>query len=160
MSVHYNPYFDPTNGHPYVEIAGIKWATMNVGATSETDAGLYFAWGDTQGYTASQVGTDKQFTWADYKFNPSGDGTTMTKYNATDGLVQLDLEDDAAHVIMGGNWRMPTEAELTILLNNITNQETTVNGVKGRMFRSKTDITKELFFPKSYCSNSKINNDF
>ena len=29
---------------------------MNVGAQTETDYGLYFAWGETQGYTASQVG--------------------------------------------------------------------------------------------------------
>ena len=26
--------FDPTNGHAYVEIGGVKWATMNVGASS------------------------------------------------------------------------------------------------------------------------------
>jgi len=42
---------------PYVEIAGIKWSTMNIGASTETDAGLYFQWGDIQGYTASQCGS-------------------------------------------------------------------------------------------------------
>ena len=31
-----------TNGHDYVEIGGIKWATMNIGANSVTDTGLYF----------------------------------------------------------------------------------------------------------------------
>jgi hypothetical protein len=36
-----------SNGHDYVEIGGIKWATMNVGATKVTDVGLYFQWGDT-----------------------------------------------------------------------------------------------------------------
>ena len=44
-------------GHEYVEIAGIKWATCNIGANSITDYGLYFQWGDTQGYTADQVGS-------------------------------------------------------------------------------------------------------
>ena len=56
--VHYNPLVDPYNGHAYVDLglpSGTKWAKMNVGASSETDAGLYFAWGETQGYTASQV---------------------------------------------------------------------------------------------------------
>jgi hypothetical protein len=74
--VHYNPYVDPYNGHAYVEIGGLKWATMNVGANSITDYGLYFQWGDTQGYTASQVGSgegQKAFTWADYKY---GNGTS------------------------------------------------------------------------------------
>ena len=44
------------NGFEYVDLglpSGTLWATMNVGASSETDYGLYFAWGETQGYTAS-----------------------------------------------------------------------------------------------------------
>ena len=57
---------DPYKGHDYVEIGGLKWATMNVGANNITDAGLYFQWGDTQGYTAAQVGSgegQKYFGW-------------------------------------------------------------------------------------------------
>jgi hypothetical protein len=92
--VHYNP--DPYAGHEYVEIGGLKWATMNVGANSITDTGLYFQWGDISGYTAEQVGRDegqKFFGWSDYKY---GNGTSspgdtgMTKYNATDGLTTLE----------------------------------------------------------------------
>lgn len=85
------------NGHAYVEIGGIKWATMNIGANSVTDYGLYFQWGDIQGYTASQVGSgagQKYFGWADYKYgngtsSPSASG--MTKYNSTDGKTVLEL---------------------------------------------------------------------
>ena len=55
--VHYNPYVDPCQQHDYVEIGGIKWATKNVGACTEADYGFYFQWADTQGYTASQVGS-------------------------------------------------------------------------------------------------------
>lgn len=85
------------NGHDYVEIGGIKWATMNVGANSVADYGLYFQWGDTQGYTASQVGSgegQKYFGWADYKYGngtSSPGDTDMTKYNATDGKTVLEL---------------------------------------------------------------------
>jgi len=94
--VHYNPHVDQYVGHEYVEIGGLKWATMNVGATSIIDTGLYFAWGDTSGYTASQVGSgegQKYFGWADYKYGngTSSPGTTgMTKYNSTDGLTTLE----------------------------------------------------------------------
>jgi len=80
---------------------------MNVGASSEKDAGLYFAWGETQGYTASQVGTDKQFSWNDYALTEDN-GSTMTKYNATDGKTELDLEDDAVAANWGGEWHIPT----------------------------------------------------
>ena len=93
------PILDGTNanGHDYVEIGGLKWSTMNIGANSVTDYGLYFQWGDTQGYTAAQVGNgegQKYFGWEDYKY---GNGTSspgaagMTKYNATDGLTTLEL---------------------------------------------------------------------
>ena len=151
--VHYNPFVDPYNGHAYVEIGGLKWATMNVGATSETDYGLYFQWGDTQGYTASQVGSgegQKYFDWADYKFNPSGDGETITKYNSTDGKTVLDLEDDAVAANWGGAWRMPTNDELRAL-GNAVNAVWTTNyngsGINGIICTDKTDSSKTLFFP-------------
>ena len=46
------------NGHEYVKIAGRKWATMNVGATTvadswETSYGDFYAWGDTTTYYKS-----------------------------------------------------------------------------------------------------------
>ena len=31
--------------------SGLKWATTNVGASAPEDFGLYFAWGETEGYT-------------------------------------------------------------------------------------------------------------
>lgn len=105
------PKYSAEATYEYVDLglpSGTLWAKMNVGAESETDTGLYFAWGETEGYTAEQVGVDKQFTWADYKFNPSGDGETFTKY--TSGEETLELIDDAAAVNMGGNWHMPSEA--------------------------------------------------
>ena len=125
--VHYNPLVDPYNGKAYVDLgltSGTLWAKMNVGASSEKDAGLYFAWGETQGYTASQVGTgdgQKAFTWSDYKFNPSGDGSTMSKYNASDNNTHLELTDDAAAANMGGDWHMPNRAQCIELFKETKN---------------------------------------
>lgn len=31
--------------------SGLKWAAWNVGATKPEEFGLYFAWGETKGYT-------------------------------------------------------------------------------------------------------------
>lgn len=111
----------PAPQHDYVEIGGIKWATMNVGATSVTDYGLYFQWGDTQGYTASQVGSgegQKSFEWTGYKY-ANNSSTIITKYNATDGLTTLELSDDAVNAAWGGSWRMPTSAECNTLINAV-----------------------------------------
>ena len=109
--------------------SGLLWADRNIGAATPEDAGLYFQWGDTQGWTAEQVGVDKDF--GNYKFSSGG---TYTKYNETDGKRELDLEDDAAHVIIGGNCKMPTHRDFfelfsytDIYLITETNQE--INGI-------------------------------
>ena len=121
---------DAFNGHEYVDLglpSGTLWAKMNVGAESETDGGLYFAWGETQGYAASQVGTDKNFSWSDYTLTEDS-GSTMTKYNATDGKTHLELTDDAAAVNMGGDWHMPNRAQCIELLRETKNGFVTNEG--------------------------------
>ena len=84
---------------------------------------MYFQWGDTQGYTAEQVGWEheegkKYFGPSAYKFSIDGSSSNLSKYNASDSKTVLDPEDDAAHVNMGGNWRMPTFDEYKELLLN------------------------------------------
>lgn len=147
--------------HEYVDLglpSGLKWAKCNVGAEKETDAGLYFAWGETTGYTASQVGTDKQFSWSDYKYGNSD--SNLTKYNQSDGNTVLESTDDAVSQIMGGNWRMPTKDEFDELLSGTTNEwiaNYEGTGVKGRKFTSKTDTSKYIFIPAAgYCDDGSV----
>ena len=153
-TVHYNPS-TPTPPHDFVEIGGLKWATMNVGANSITDYGLYFQWGDAQGYTADQAGEgegQKNFAWEDYKYatNVQGYDADMTKYNATDGKTVLEASDDAVTANWGGQWRMPTSAEYEAL-GEAVNTAWTANyqgsGVAGLVCTDKTDSSKVLFFP-------------
>lgn len=52
------------NGFEYVDLelpSGTLWATCNVGASKHSGFGLYFQWGDTNGYAKDQVGKNKQF---------------------------------------------------------------------------------------------------
>ena len=84
--------------------SGTLWCDRNLGASSPEDAGLYFQWGDTQGYTAEQVGNEegqKSFIWGDYKFSVNGSDTNFSKYNNSDSKSVLDLEDDAANIMLG-----------------------------------------------------------
>ena len=161
--VHYNP--DPYNGHEYVDLglpSGTKWATMNVGANSETDSGLYFQWGETQGYADAST---KAFSWEDYKYGKfnSSDATNrgMTKYNREDSKTELDAEDDAAHVNMGGEWHMPTKEQCEELFNtaNCTSEWVTDyngSGVNGHLFTSKVNGNK-LFVPAvGYCEGGSV----
>ena len=156
------------DGHEYVEIGGVKWATMNIGASTISDPGLYFQWGDTCGYTSGQCGSNstsykKPFSWGDYKFcNTTGTtdpGTNFSKYNSTDKESKpiLDECDDMVRANWGCNWRMPTTDEFVALGNAVNTAWTQVNGVSGMMLTDKTDSTKTLFFPAAgYCSSGSL----
>lgn len=142
----YTPEVD-FNGHDYVDLGVVLpngnkllFATNNVGANTVTDYGNYYAWGETT--------TKSDYSWSTYTFNPSGDGFTFTKYNSTDQKVTLDPEDDPVRVNMGGNWRSPTDAELTALLNQTTNTWVTDyngSGINGRVFTGTNGNT--MFVP-------------
>ena len=154
--VHYNPLIT----HTYVDLglpSGTKWGVMNIGAENETDYGLYFAWGETKGYTG--ITEEKKFIWDDYKY---GTESNLTKYNTTDGLTTLEPSDDAATVNWGGKWRMPTIEQFNELLDpsNCTNEwveDYNGSGVNGRLFTSVRN-SKTLFFPAAgYCYDGSLN---
>ena len=136
-----------------------------MGANSITDAGLYFQWGDTQGYTAAQVGTDKQFSDEDCKYGPiDWNDTTnvgLTKYNNTDHKTVLEASDDAVTAAWGGNWRMPTTAEFVALGTATTSAWTADyegSGVAGLVLTANGDDSKVLFFPAcGYASDGSMN---
>ena len=138
--------------------SGTLWSTMNVGAFKPSDFGFYFQWGDTSGYTADQIGTEngkKKFAsdWSDYKFGKPN----FSKYKIKG--VKLELEDDAAHVHMGGNWHMPTPEQIKELLNKTTTARTTSDGAIGVKFTSKEDTSKFIFIPAAgHADNGSVYN--
>ena len=134
--------------------SGTKWANMNVGAEQPEDYGLYFAWGETVGY-GSDTSDGRSFDWANYtwcndSYNTQTKYCTDSSYGTVDNKTVLDLEDDAAYVNWGSSWRMPTITEIKELLNNTTSEWTTVNGVNGRKFTSKTN-GNSIFLPAAGC---------
>lgn len=113
----------------------VKWRGMNVGASHATDRGGYYAWGETS-------------TKSDY------DSKTYTGTFVS----QLPLDKDAAHVNLGGNWRMPTKTEYQELIDNCTwsyvgnsswDNPTYINSVKGFIISSNKNgyQKKAIFLP-------------
>ena len=146
------------NGYEYVDLglpSGMKWATCNVGATAPEEYGGYYAWGETNRKTV--------YDWSTYKYcNDSY--VTLTKYctdssyGTVDNKTVLELEDDAARINWGGNWRMPTKEELDELKNtsNCIWEWTTKNGVNGYKVTSKVNANS-IFLPAAgYCGNGYI----
>ena len=140
------------NGFEYVDLglpSGTKWARCNVGANSETDNGLYFAFGETKGYDSPNGA--KIFDRHHYKFSNKSFLCKFTKYNNTDGKKVLDLCDDAAHIHMGGKWHMPTKEQFEELLDEKNTASTwiydyCIREVSGRLFRSRIN-NETLFIP-------------
>ncbi len=111
------------NGYEYVDLglpSGLKWATQNVGASSPTGAGNYYAWGEKT--TKSTYTVD----------NCSTIGHPVTYY-------------DAANSILGGTWRVPEVAEFEELINNCTWTWTTMDGVQG--YRVTGPNGNSIFLP-------------
>ena len=106
--------------------SGMLWADRNIGAAAPEEFGLYFAWGETEGFTIQQIQEGiRSFNWEDYKF-----GNPVSKYNDTDGLIFLQEVDDAAYQI-DNTYRIPTVQAFDELINNTTATTETINGVKG-----------------------------
>ena len=74
--------------------SGLKWASCNVGAEKPEDFGLYFAWGETEGYTG--ITSEKGFYWGDYKYSSGQTSSTstifkgLTKYNTKSSSGTVD----------------------------------------------------------------------
>lgn len=140
------------NQNDYVDLglpSGTLWATRNIGANSPKESGDYFAWGETKGYKSGKT----VFTWITYKWS-KGDKNKLTKYcdksrfgnnGFTDNKIELDLEDDAAYVNWGSNWRMPSIEQQNELREKCTWKWVTYKGTSGYVVKGSNG--KSIFLP-------------
>jgi len=101
----------------------VKWASFNFGASSESEVGGYYKWGDPTGNVEGYVFS-----------NPEVDNISGTQY-------------DVVRKTWGGTWRIPTASEVKELRDNCSKTWTTVNGVSGIRFTGKTG--RSIFLPVS-----------
>lgn len=137
----------------------VLWAECNIGANSPEEYGWYFQWGGTIPYNSNRTpvegGDAIDFGWTNYPLC-NGSYGTITKYciNSSNGTVDnktiLEPEDDAAHVLIGSNCRMPTNDEYQELIDACDVTWTfnyNGSGIGGTIFTLKSDHSKTLFFP-------------
>lgn len=104
------------NGHEWVDLglpSGTKWATCNVGASTATEYGYYYAWGETS--------TKSYYSDSNY---PNGNNSNIP-YNIAGTSY------DVAKIQWGSTWRMPTFTEISELANKCSFEWTTMGGNKG-----------------------------
>ena len=133
----------------------VKWATMNVGATSPEEFGDYFSWGETSPKNGA-------YNWENYEHRMTGDSfnnVTFKKYvinvQGGDNKKRLEYSDDAARVNWGKGWRIPTSDEFRDLINNCVEEWVMINGIYGFQLTSRA-TGNSIFLPASgICGNPK-----
>ena len=161
---------EKTITYEYVDLglpSGLKWAKCNIGATSATEDGVLFQWGDISGISGSLVGkySDENYSWATAPFNGGNTSYNAGVFNSVKDTACpngiLAKEYDAAAQIMGGDWRMPTLTDFQELLNGTTNEWITDynrTGVSGRKFTSKAN-GNSIFIPAAgNCDDGRVDN--
>lgn len=137
-----------TEEHEFVDLglpSGTLWATCNVGASTPEEYGKYFAWGETD--------PKDSYTWDTYKWGyiDSHGEWILSKYNMStisgvvDNITELELADDAAYVILGASWRIPTWEQALELVEFCSWTWTSKNGVCGQLGTGPNGNT--VFFP-------------
>ena len=99
-----------TNGKNYVDLglpSGNLWSTSNLPK-------YFYRWGELEGTTLTATINANTYRW----------GAELTKYNAEDQYTALWLDDDAANILYGGDWIIPTVEDWVELFNNTTIQST------------------------------------
>ena len=102
------------DGHEFVDLglpSGLLWATANVGADDELEAGKYYAWAVS--YPDPPYREDHYKHYREFIFSYATD-----KYNWWDQRTVVEPADDAATVNWGADCRMPKIEEFEELADS------------------------------------------
>ena len=116
--------------------SGLLWATINIGASSPSDAGDYFAWGEKE--------MKDNYGWETYKLC-NGTYSSIFKYTQNDGKTVLDPQEDVETSRLGKGWRIPTKDEMEELVNECKWTWERLNGQLGWKVTGKNG--KSIFLP-------------
>ena len=134
----------------YVDLGlSVKWATCNLGAQVPFVSGDLYSWGEIKPKDTYCPDNYKFFQTTESFF---GHKHKLTKYcnqkrfGFVDNKYELDIEDDAANVILGKDWRIPTKKEARELINNCIWKKIEIGEINGYQAISKIN-GKSIFIP-------------
>lgn len=148
------------NGYSYVDLglpSGNKWATCDLGSTIVEKNGDTYPWGDLvpDSYLENEKRPHKfkNLIECDQHKNNSGNITDIRERwkcfieaGVLDSNLALTPNNDAATVVMGSHWKIPTSKDYQELLDNTTPRITSLRGVRGVVFKS-TSNGNAIFIP-------------
>ena len=123
--------------------SGVLWASCNIGASLPSEVGNYYAWGENESKDA--------YGWETYKLC-RGSYNSIYKYTEVDGKSVLEAQDDVATVQLGSEWRLPTQEEMTELINSCKWTWESQNGQLGWLVTGKNG--NSIFLPAAGAASS------
>ena len=136
-------YTGVVNGHKYVDLGlSVKWATCNVGASSPSGCGNYYAWAETEPKTCYN---EETYKFCDVRTDENGRNVNYYNYVSTKYTDISGTEYDVAHVKWGATWRMPMEKDWKELEEKCQWVWTTYNGMNG--YRVTGPNGNNIFLP-------------
>ena len=136
----------------------VLWASCNLGASKPTEYGDYYQWAGTKDVSDTGIYLD----WSNCPYHSGSSYSsgwkkynTISYYGIVDNKTVLESMDDVASVVLGGKWRMPTDAEWSELCNtdNCSWAWTSIDGVNGYKVQSKKSGYTDnwIFLPAAGC---------
>jgi hypothetical protein len=127
-----------------------RWSSCNLGANSPEELGDYYAWGEIEPKRCFDRDNYRWFSKGLFpKYGMIGDSAR----NNMNILTELDLNDDVAHVMLGGTWRIPSMQDMGELYKYCDWEWTTMQGINGcrvsSLIKGYTDCS--IFFPAAGC---------
>lgn len=98
----------------------VRWATRNLGAKAPYQYGDYYSWGEIYPKAEGKYTTD-YYKWYDKDTQKYTKYVVYERYGIVDNKEELEPEDDAAHMLLGGTWRIPSIAQMRELTNTMKN---------------------------------------
>lgn len=120
----------------------VYWASCNLGATKPEAYGDYYAWGETSPKANYTKGNYTYYNSSTAVYTDIGEEISGTEY-------------DAAHVNLGGDWRMPTARECLELVSQCNWEWTQIDGVNGYKVRGPNG--NSIFLPAAGYYNDDAN---
>ena len=124
----------------------VLWSDRNVGASSPSDYGGYYAWGETS--------TKRDYSWDTYQYFHDQDGNGEPYNNTANELTNIGSNIagsryDVARQAWGGGWKLPTKAQWEELANRCTWTWTTEGGHSG--YKVTGPNGNSIFLPAAGC---------
>lgn len=124
----------------------VKWGSFNVGASKPEEFGNRYAWGETWTKTEFKAAFSNYFFY-DSCYKRLIKYCTDSDKGFVDNKIVLEPMDDVASVLLGSDWRMPTDAEWAELADTTNCEWTYESKISKRYVVTSKKTNNSIILP-------------